>query len=76
MDRPETALTAELNGETYAGIYSVAGSIVTVKCAGASRRTQVRGGTRPLVLAKQVLRELVREHCGTAAIDQARTRPS
>jgi len=50
----------EYKGKTYRGRYSVTGSVVTVTWSLESRSTQV-GGSAPAVLARMLLKELIRD---------------
>jgi hypothetical protein len=50
----------EHKGKTYRGRYSVTGSVVTVTWSLLSRSTQI-GGSAPAVLARMLLKELIRD---------------
>ena len=50
----------EHKGKTYRGRYSVTGGVVTVTWSLLSRSTQI-GGSAPAVLARMLLKELIRD---------------
>jgi hypothetical protein len=58
VDRIE--ITVEIDGKTYSGSYDVSGRVVTTYFAGGRKATQV-GGSRAELVAKSLLRELIRE---------------
>ena len=58
MMRP---ISVEVDGKTYSGDFEVRGRVVTVTTSYGTKSTQV-GGSPPDVVAKTLLRELVRQH--------------
>jgi hypothetical protein len=59
------SVCVEVDGETYTGVYSVRGGMLVVTFAGASKEMRV-GGMSQQIVARQLLRELVREQGGTS----------
>jgi hypothetical protein len=57
---PDEEVHIQYKGKTYRGRYSVAGSVVTVTWSLQSRSTQI-GGSAPAVLARMLLKELIRD---------------
>jgi len=57
---PDSEVQIEHKGRTYRGRYSIVGSVVTVTWSLQSRSTRI-GGSAPAVLAKMLLKELIRE---------------